>query len=189
MSVLREENEFEKYRLLENFWSSQIRSKSWLINIVNQHLSSVSGNVYVMGGWYGVLAQFLSDNLDVNKIYSIDIDAKCEIVGRKLSGNDEKIIFLTRDMKNFTNYINPGLIINTSTEHITEDDFNQWLSNVPNDVPVVLQGNNLFDCSDHIRCSETLEEFVLTSKLNKILYNGSLDCETFQRFMVVGYKK
>lgn len=67
MNVIREENEFKKHRLLENFWASQLRSKSWLVNTIKQKFPDISGNVYIFGGWYGILAQLVVDNLNVEK--------------------------------------------------------------------------------------------------------------------------
>lgn len=192
MNTIREEAETKKYRLLENFWASQLHSKAWLVNTIKQKLSIVDGNVYIFGGWYGILAQLIVDNLDTNKVYSIDIDEECQMVGSKLSNKDRKIIFLTKDMKNFLEYDNPALIINTSTEHVNQTTFEYWMDAVPNNVPIVLQGNNFYDCKEHIRCTKTLEDFKESNLLKKYVYAGELICQgptgPFTRFMSIGYK-
>jgi hypothetical protein len=184
MNVIRETTGVEQYRLLENFWASQLRSKAWLINTLKTTEFSRIGNVYVFGGWYGILASLIKDNFPYTNVYSVDIDPVCETVGRKL---DNRISYITNDMASY-NVKNASLIINTSTEHITQETFGGWLQNMPNDTLIVLQGNNYFSCDEHIRCYSTQEEFNIHNKLHEIIYTNKLDCIQFTRFMTIGYK-
>lgn len=193
MNTIRNSSEHEQYRLLENFWESQVKSKAWLINEIKNQNLLIEKNVYIFGGWHGILAQLLVDTFPkIKTVYSIDIDVDCKIYGNLLSNNDKRIVFITEDMKNFSNYENATLVINTSTEHITEEVYNDWLLNVPTDVPMIVQGNNFYDCPEHIRCHDTLKEFNKNSKLKKILYTDTLECPgpngSFHRFMTIGYK-
>lgn len=187
MNVLRETSGAEQYRLLENFWASQLKSKAWLVNAIKLLKLLQTGNVYIFGGWYGVLASLIKDHCTYNQIYSIDIDATCESFGNRL---DDRITFISSDMLDIKEHeiINAGLIINTSTEHITQETYDQWLSNLPLNVPIILQGNNFFECKEHLRCTKDLSEFVKCSKLHNIVFQGELDCEQFTRFMIIGYK-
>jgi hypothetical protein len=187
MNVIRETSGSEQYRLLENFWASQLRSKAWLINTIKMLDLPQHGNVYIFGGWYGILASLIKDNFDYNVVHSIDIDSKCKVIGELL---DSRIKFVTSDMIYITKeeIINASLIINTSTEHVSQNIFDTWLNNMPNNVPIILQGNNFFSCKEHIRCTSSLDDFLVNSNLDKIIYMGSLDCEQFNRFMVIGYK-
>jgi len=84
--------------------------------------------------------------------------------------------------------INASLIINTSTEHVSQNTFDTWLNNMPANVPIILQGNNFFSCEEHIRCTDTLNEFTKINKLDTIIYSGELDCIQFKRFMIIGNK-
>lgn len=187
MNAIRETSGTEQYRLLENFWVSQLRSKAWIINTLKQLKLLDKQDVYIFGGWYGVLASLIKDNFLCGNVYSIDIDPRCEHVGRKL---DDRTIFVTSDMTNFLfdNNTNVGLIINTSTEHISQEMFDTWLQNMPENVPTILQGNNFFECEEHVRCTTNLSEFIEYNKLQNILFSGELNCEQFTRFMMVGYK-
>lgn len=187
MNVLRDSPEAQRYRLLECFWESQIASKAWLINALKSLDLKIKGDVYIFGGWYGILASLIKDELSCQNVYSVDIDETCEVVGRKL---DNRIKFITANMENFTfPSSNVGLIINTSTEHVTQHTFDKWLSNVPLEVPIVLQGNDFFSCSEHVRCAKSLEQFSIKNPLESIKYKGELDCKQFTRFMIIGYKK
>jgi hypothetical protein len=179
----------QQYRVLENFWGSQIRSKSWLVNVVNEYFPTINGNVYIFGGWYGVLAELLNIGANCSKnIYSIDSDFECLRYGHSIVSDSQKIIFKVMRMEKFHKYSDAALIINTSTEHITREIYDEWSKKIPHDVPVVLQGNNLFDCDDHIRCSNNLDEFNKINPLKRIIYSGELPCDHhFKRYMTIGY--
>lgn len=204
MNAIRNHTGETQYRILENFWESQIKSKSWVISTLKELKITSGGDAYVFGGWYGIMAALLNDTCKFRKVYSIDSDPSCKIFGEELDAQtkNSKIEFITSSMEDFTfeNNINenyglysvfvnsfPELIINTSVEHITTDVFNQWLSNIPNDVPIVLQGNNL-DIPEHVRISTSLKHFKEQNPLSKILWEGELDCNTFTRYMIIGYK-
>lgn len=176
MNALRHHTGETQYRILENFWESQIKSKAWMITTLKELNITSGGDAYVFGGWYGVMASMLADNCKFRKVYSIDSDRSCKIFGEELDKQEKslKIEFVTSAMEDFTfdNHINtesyglhavfvnssPRLIINTSVEHITTDVFNDRLSNVPDDVPIVLQGNNL-DIPEHVHIATSLEDF------------------------------
>jgi len=196
MNVIRDAPPEIKYRLLESFWDSQIRSKSWLVNNIKKYIPDLSGNVYIMGGWYGILSQLIVDTfstLQSHTIYNIDLDASCTKYGTLFSDYDQRIKFITDDMAKFSGYVNPQLIINTSTEHVTQDTYNLWLEKTPSwKLPIIIQGNNFYDCFDHIRCFDTLEEFNENSHLRNIVFTDKLRCMgpsgPFYRFMTMGYK-
>lgn len=190
MNTLRDEKPETQHRLLENFWDSQVRSKAWLINAVKHYFPSTSGRIYILGGWYGLMAQLIVDNFPaVNRVYSIDNDPKCIEYGKSLANGDPKIMFLTRGMETFDSYVNPKLIINTSTEHITKESYDTWMAVIPAGTPIVLQGNSLFECTEHIRCHKSLEEFNQNNPLDEIVFSGTLNCGHFERFMTIGYKR
>lgn len=190
MNVLRDEKQETQHRLLENFWDSQIRSKAWLINAVQHYFPNTRGRIYILGGWYGLMAQLMVDNFpNINRVYSIDNDPKCIEYGKSLSNGDSKIMFLARGMETFDSYVNPQLIINTSTEHITEESYKSWWSVIPEGTPIVLQGNNLFDCAEHIRCNKSLDEFNKNNPIDDIVFTGQLSCGHFDRYMTLGYKR
>ena len=191
MNVVREEiHSPEQFRVLENFWASQLNSKMWLIEHINEQCLLFPGShIYIFGGWYGILAQLLIQAIPGVKVTSIDIDPKCAIFGERLKLPDDDIEFITADMQHFTEYSpNTRLIINTSTEHVSQETFDSWLFNVPQDINVVLQGNNFFDCDEHVRCTNTLPDFIQLNKLHTIKFTGELDCIQFTRFMMIGRK-
>ena len=191
MNIIRNTSGSHQYRLLENFWESQLRSKAWVINTLKSLDLSIGKDVYIFGGWYGVLGSLIKDNFLYEKIYSIDIDPICQKMGSQL---DDRVSFVTNDMANFEfqDISNIGLIINTSTEHVSQKTFDTWMKKNPTNVPIVLQGNNFFECNEHVRCTKNLEEFKKINVLTKDIYAGELVCQgpngPFTRFMNIGYK-
>jgi hypothetical protein len=186
MNFVRQTSGELQYRVLESFWSSQLKSKQWLIENINHHQINCSGNVYIFGGWFGVLGGLIIDSSEgKSTVYSIDVDPTTELIGKQLNPD---VNFIVNDMQNFTINKNPVLIINTSTEHVTQEVYDKWFSKLPNNVPIILQGNNFFSCPEHIRCSTNLEDFNNKNPLQKVVYTGELNCVQFIRYMTIGYK-
>lgn len=201
MNLVREtEDSSLRYEFLEAFWESQILSKYWMIEEIKRTIQKTNeakkildnSFAYVFGGWHGMNAMLLADNIpELSLIYSIDKDAKNELNGKKLSKYDKRIAFQTYDMKDFPkrgyNPINTALIVNTSTEHITQEEYNQWISKIPPRTWVVLQGNNYHDVSEHVRPAKSLEHFLEINPLDAVWFSGELDCKQFTRYMMIGY--
>ena len=193
MNVIREDVGLpSQYRLLENFWGSQLYSKEWMISQLVPHLSSVD-TVYIFGGWHGILAQLIIDAYPDIRIFSIDKDPQCSVVGSRLKFPVDNIQFITCDMQDFSQYTtNTKIVINSSTEHVEQHVFDRWFENVPAESIVALQGNNFFECLEHIRCTNTLDEFNTLNPLKNYLYSGTMLCQgpnnQYTRFMTIGYK-
>jgi hypothetical protein len=185
MNVIRATHGDEQHRILESFWESQLTSKQWLIDTLNTLNMDCYKSVYVFGGWYGVLGGMLRDtHKHIHAVYSIDLDANSKIIGEQMNPD---VTFITADMKDFVFPETPSLVINTSTEHVAQHIFDAWAVQIPKLVPVVLQGNNFFSCTEHVRCSSTLEDFKKMNPLNVYKYAGELDCKQFTRYMTIGY--
>jgi hypothetical protein len=77
------------------------------------------------------------------------------------------------------------VIINTSCEHITQDQYDLWLSGMPHNSLLVLQSNN-YNIDEHVRIANSLDEFKDQCQLGSILYAGELDLPMYKRFMIIG---
>jgi hypothetical protein len=186
MTVIR--NTKDNYRILENFWASQIESKFWVLEKAKTLVTKDIHNIFIFGGWYGILAQILVDNIPDIQVTSIDIDPACVELGNLMSGNDSRIKFVTESMDMYNNYVTPCLVINTSTEHVTQEVYDSWWNNIPKNTSVIIQGNNYFSCEEHIRCSTNIEEFKQQNHISSTLFEGELDCVQFSRYMAIGIK-
>ena len=184
-------NSEDKYRTLESFWKGQVNSKVWLATELYSTISKTKQNsIVIYGGWNGVLASILfNSRLPLNSITSVDIDPVCEDIANTINKRYEmqgKFSAITTDMCGFET--SADVVINTSCEHITQEQYEQWLSNQPNDATIVLQSNNYFDLDEHIRCSTDLADFTIMSKI-KPYFRGIFPTPKYDRYMLIGKKK
>ena len=183
-------NSDDRYRTLESFWKGQVNSKVWLTEQLPGFVPVRPLNIVIYGGWNGVLASILfNSNIAVNSITSVDIDPVCEDIANTVNKRQEmqgKFSAVTADMCEYTT--NADVVINTSCEHITQEQYEQWLNNQPDDAVFVLQSNNYFTHDEHVRCAIDLTDFTRMSKL-KPYYRGTLDTPKYERYMIIGKKK
>lgn len=174
-------------RTLESFWKGQIKSKSWLVHELGKFIGKPV-TIDIFGGWNGVLASMLFHApYPVKSIRSIDIDSKCEEIAHtmnKIEHTAGKFHAVTADMCNLRS--DADIAINTSCEHITQEQYEQWLTCLPYNSLIVLQSNN-YQIDEHIRIAHSLDEFIQQSELN-ILFFGELELPLYKRFMIIGRK-
>jgi hypothetical protein len=182
-------NSEDRYRTLESFWKGQLRSKVWLIQNLIKYPSNNPSKIVIHGGWNGVLASLLfNSDIAIERITSVDIDPVCKQTAITINKRQEmegKFAAVTANMCTY-NY-NADIVINTSCEHVTQEQYEQWLSNVPDSAIIVLQSNNYSELDEHIRCANTTEEFIQQSKLN-VLFVDELELSKYKRFMIIGRK-
>lgn len=187
MNAIRESN--NPMRTMDAFWKGQIQSKTWLIDNLSPLVTKPS-TVDIHGGWVGVLASlmFQSDKGNLFKyIRSIDIDPLCQHVAtmmNKIEEQDGRFTSITQNM--IDSDIRADIVINTSCEHITQEQYEQWLDNVPNDAIIVLQSNN-YNIPEHVRIAKDIEEFEKQSHLDR-KYVGTLRLPMYDRYMIIGKK-
>lgn len=161
------ENPEDLPEFTECFWASQLESKAWLLSQLDG--SFWFDNIYVFGGWFGVFTQILLEHIPCGMAYNIDVDHRCAIVADSINVHNEKFMPVTSPMEDYYNamprvgkwhYDNGrNLIINTSTEHVSQQVYEKWAGDLPDNAKIILQGNNLEGPETHIRTFETLEEW------------------------------
>lgn len=175
-------------RTLESFWKGQIRSKEWLVKKLGTFIGK-EVSIDIFGGWNGVLASMLFHApYPVKSIRSIDIDPKCEETANtmnKIEHINGKFRAVTADMCNLRS--DADVCINTSCEHITQDQYEQWLTCLPYNSLIVLQSNN-YNIYEHIRIAESIEEFIEQSNL-EVLLSDTLSLPLYDRYMIIGKQK
>ena len=183
-------NSDNRYRTLESFWKGQVNSKVWLAENLVGFVPVRPLNIVIYGGWNGVLASILfNSNINIKHITSVDIDPVCEDIANTVNKRYEmldKFEAVTHDMCKYVT--GADVVINTSCEHITQEQYNDWLDNQPDDAVFVLQSNNYFKHQEHVRCSIDLTDFTRMSKI-KPFYRGTLDTPKYERYMIIGKKK
>jgi hypothetical protein len=185
MNAIRESN--SPMRTLDAFWSGQMKSKEWLIDNLEPFVTKPS-RIEIHGGWVGVLASMIfQSKISARYIASVDIDPLCQHVAtmmNKIEEQDGKFKAITGDMCAVP--VNGDVIINTSCEHITQEQYDIWLSRLSTDSIIVVQSNN-YAIAEHIRIARSLEEFKNQSHL-KELWSGSLKTQLYTRWMIIGTK-
>ena len=180
----------DRYRTLESFWKGQIKSKTWLTEALEQMRLYGDQNIAIYGGWYGVLASLLfNSKLGVNLITSIDIDPECKPIATTMNKRyemDGRFHAVTADMETYT-CADATIAINTSCEHITQEKYNSWLEQQPNEAIIVLQSNDYFEHEEHIRCATDLDDFKRMSDLD-LMWAGEMELPKYKRFMLIGRK-
>jgi len=174
-------------RTMDAFWQGQLKSKEWLI----EKLSATIVNpvsIEIHGGWVGVLASMLfQSSIPIKRIYSLDIDPTCEPIASMMNKGEEiegRFQASTGDMCNLISFVD--VVINTSCEHITQEQYETWLDKRNNDQLLVLQSNN-YIIDEHVRPVGNLEKFKEQSHIN-VLWAGELVLPLYTRWMIIGYK-
>jgi hypothetical protein len=187
-------NSENHYSVLESFWKGQLQSKEWLIENLELLIpaSKTNLNVVIHGGWNGVLASLLfNSKISIGQIKSIDIDENCEIVASMINKRQEilnQFRAITVDMCLYDYDTVTDIVINTSTEHLSKNKYDDWFNKIPNKCLVVLQSNNYKEIAEHINCYDTVDDFAKSCNLTNILFKDTLTLPLYNRFLVIGYK-
>ena len=172
-------------RTLDSFWAGQMKSKEWLCTELHKHVKKFV-TVDIHGGWNGVLASMLfQSDVPVASIRSIDIDPACESIANMMNKKEEivgKFRAVTADMCAIRS--DADVVINTSCEHITQAQYDLWLSGMPHNTLFVLQSNN-YNIPEHVRTASNLEEFKSQCSIN-VVWAGELELPLYTRYMIIG---
>ena len=183
MQAIRQSS--DPMRTMDAFWSGQLKSKEWLITNLRKNVNKFV-SIDIHGGWVGVLASMLfQSDIYITNIRSVDIDPTCEPIATMMNKKEEmagKFRAVTADMCAIRS--DADVVINTSCEHITQEQYDLWLSGMPYNTLLVLQSNN-YDIPEHVRISNDLDEFKTQSKIN-VLWAGELELPLYKRFMIIG---
>jgi hypothetical protein len=198
MNAIRGLNSHEdRTRALDALWSGQLASKGWLVNALSDFIDTdIPTNIYIFGGWIGILSSMLlqSEKITISKIRSIDIDPWCErmadTVNKTFKMDNWRFKAVTADMSSYQYQvgIDPNIVINTSTEHVTQEVYDRWYNAIPAGTLVVIQGNDYFECDEHVRCSRNLKEFLQQNSVVDAYYSGTFDTDMYTRFMAIWRK-
>jgi hypothetical protein len=174
-------------RTMDAFWSGQLKSKEWLITNLRNHVTKFV-TIDIHGGWVGVLASMLfQSDVPILNIRSIDIDSTCEPIAVNMNKIEEitgRFRAVTADMCAIRS--DADVIINTSCEHVTQDQYDLWLSGHPQNSLLVLQSND-YDIPEHVRTADSINTFKEQCGIN-VIWAGELALPLYKRFMIIGRK-
>ncbi|MCO5062850.1 MAG: class I SAM-dependent methyltransferase [Rhizobiaceae bacterium] len=169
------------------FNHKQVACKMWARDELYKSFGGNFRRIWVLGGWYGVLAAMLLEDrrFDIGLVESIDIDPHVATVATTLNGDTSHFRALTADMYAL-DYAGdgPDLVVNTSCEHIS--DIRGWLNLLPKGTKVLLQSNDYFAEPTHINCVESQQAFEKLAALAHVRFSGTLPQKKYNRFMLIG---
>ena len=164
---------------------NQEKSKNWLVDKSKDYLSLLNNpKICIAAGWYGHLADKLRPFTN-EKVLSFDKDSNTKLVGSKLY-ND--VWFKVETIESFESFEKFNVLVCTSCEHLEQKVIDDMLEKTKKGTLIILQSNNYFEIEDHINCHNTIDKFLKTIKLDKILFSGTLSLQKYNRFMVIGIK-
>ncbi|MGC4025856.1 MAG: class I SAM-dependent methyltransferase [Mesorhizobium sp.] len=169
------------------FNHKQVACKMWARDELFNTCGGTFNHIWVLGGWYGVLAAMLFDDtrFNISQIDSIDIDEDVAAVAETMNAGVPGFRAVTADMYalDYTT-AKPDLVVNTSCEHIA--DVRGWLDMLPKGTKVLLQSNDYFAEPTHINCVESQEAFEHLTGLADLRFSGTLPQKKYNRFMLIG---
>ena len=183
--------------LLHCFSPSQEKSKRWLVENLNDFSSDISKNKFIdiaiIGSWYGFLPYIIKQDLEfklISEIRCYDVDDTAKKIARLILGNPDRVNFMTRNIDDVDfSQQRFNIIINTSCEHMSDNQLHNWLLDTRPKTICVMQSTNKF-ARDHCNTVENINDFV-----NKFSEHFSkhecftLDFNKYSRFMIIGTKK
>lgn len=190
-NVARTAEAFPSLALANALNRKQLACKGWLLDRLSEVTDGKFNEIWVMGGWFAVLAALMFDDerFTVGRITSFDLDPHCEEVACAMNLKQAaagRFSAETADMRALDYPRGIDLLVNTSCEHIA--NLAAWLGRLPAGQLLVLQSNNYFREPDHVNCVNSLEAFQAQAGLAQTLYAGELPLEKYTRFMLIGRK-
>ncbi len=174
---------------VDAFSRFQVRSK---ITAANTLLATEAefGDIWIMGGWVGVLPLLLTKKLhndSYTSIVSYDIDNTANLAGEKLVNSTryhtEPRDIYTLDYTNFS-----GTVVNTICEHLNA--FDKWQNSIPPNTLMLLQSNNMFGVvDDHVNCVNDLDDFLRHIHCKEVIHKEtSTYNDQYERYTVLALK-
>jgi hypothetical protein len=164
------------------FRVKQLQGKTWLLNAVEKYCTDKNARVLVIGSWFG-FTSFCLWKLGFTNITEVDPDARLEPFAKHLNRFNKNFMHITADI-NEVNTADYDVIINPSGEHISD---NSWFSRISNNSLVFIHSTN-YPSDDHVNVCQNVEEMIAKYEMD-CLYTGTLDLQSYKRFMLVGTKK
>ena len=166
----------------------QVACKMWARDKLFECAVGDFGRIWIVGGWYGVLAGMLLEDprFTIGRIENSDIDPEVAAIAETLNeGFGDRFRAATADMYALDyGRLRPDLVVNTSCEHIP--DLRDWLSLIPSGTRVLIQSNDYFAHPTHVACVNSLAEFEDLARLSHVEFAGELPQKNYTRFMLIG---
>lgn len=181
---------YRTFDIINSVNDNQIASKEWLVEKLLPYIDPKGKPICILGGWYGITALMLRQHIP-NEIDSIDSDYLCKKIGWQLTQDYNDKVYFIHDKAEDWFFDRPKryqLIINTSIEHMEQEDIELMVGLKPSDSMVCFQGNNNSEVQSHINTHNSLDEFVDSFGLTEVFYKEAIPMSDgkWERYMVIG---
>lgn len=189
---------YRSFDIMNAINDAQMNSKQWLVDNLIPYLNKEwtyfdVRDILVLGSWYGVTSILLREHIDPSvKIWNIDSDPECvkyaHILKHNIPGCENNIPVTADAAEYFFDHADAyQVIINTSCEHMDQNDIDLMLKTKNDTALVCLQSNNFHREPEHINTHNSVDEFAASLKGITILYKGTLKpSDEYERYMVIG---
>lgn len=185
MNALYDAESFESTSLTEMrdaFRMKQLQGKTWLLNTgLLEHCLDKSKRVLVVGSWFG-FTSFCLHKLGFSNVTEVDPDGRLEHFAKHLNRFNKRYTHVTADI-NTVDMSNYDIIVNPSGEHIVD---NTWFDNISPSATVIVHSTD-YPASDHVNTCQHQDELLDRYRMSPV-FLGTLDLQTYKRFMIVGLK-
>ena len=188
--------DIDLYRSLDIMHSvneNQLSGKEWLVEQLIQYLPDKVFNIAVLGSWYGSISVMLREKLNEDiHIQNIDSDPFAAEFGKSLCKDlaGKRTYFKTYDAAEYVlDEESPStfdIIINTSCEHMEQEDIDLIMNMKRPQTLICFQSNNYDSVQSHINTKQSLNEFVESLNLSHVLFTDEKEFPEYNRYMVIG---
>jgi len=167
--------------IVQSLDPKQVLCKNWLIETL-ENFPIDPKRIWIAGGWFGNLMipslRVLYGSEPVIRLHDLDEEA-LHISRTIFFPKDEwkNVHFDVQDAREFQ--YKKDILINTSCEHMSPLKTGKALC--------VLQSNNYYSIPEHTHCVASTEELAMSWNLKTILFEGKIEFEKYERYMVIGY--
>jgi hypothetical protein len=185
------------------FSKGQLISKAWLLNKLFHHGELHPQQKYtvaILGCWIGSLVEPLMSQLNVQRIYGLDLDPESIALAEQFNqrhvqnnwlfkGVVADVSMLKTGLMQFETggeliQVTPDIVINTSCEHMDT----HWFDTASPDQLIVMQTNDNPQYAGHINVCASVDEMKTRYPLTRVLYAGELRIPAYTRLMQIGYR-
>jgi len=185
MNALYNEEALQSTSLTEirdAFRLKQLQGKTWLLESIESFCQDKNKKVLVVGSWFG-FTSFCLWKLGYNNVTEVDPDSRLETFAKHLNRFNKQFKHISADINSLdiTDY---DIIINPSGEHISD---NTWFNNIKTGATVIIHSTD-YPAIDHTNLCANHEELLFKYSLSNTHLIGTLDLQTYKRFMIIGVK-
>ena len=182
---------YRSFDIINSVNDNQIASKEWLVEKLIPYIDPEGKDICVLGGWYGLIALMISQHVSKDvRIDSVDCDENTGPYGKMLLRGVNNVHFRVEDAADwfFDRPKRYQILINTSCEHIEQEDLDLMIGSKDKDTIICFQSNNYHSVQSHINTHNSLDEFVDSLQLKEVMHKEKMRAPSgeYDRYMVIG---